>query len=566
MSSKATPCLSLAIARLTQAGPDNFAIWVIQSPLPGGYVHYDCIWPETLTRQWLNWQEMFSLQYEPHIPVFHATEIPNQPSLAFSNTEEGGYGGQLMQQLGISLWQWLFDGPIRQSLAQSRGVAFGKNQSLRVRLEIRDPNLIPLPWEIMQPEIGTQAISLSAQILFSRTTTNVDPLPPQSNQDSLNILLVLGEDINTPTLSPGAGLPKSYLCAQSDLTLSSTSHRLDLEEEASALTQVIAQSTQVNGLNPSPVTIRVETLIQPTPAQLTEALDGGNYNVFFYAGHGMPGLDGGLLFLGPNAVINGTELAQVLVRNRVTLALFNACWGAQPAQQGQRTIERSSLAEVLIHHGVPAVLGMRDAIADQEALSFIQAFTKALTQRMPIDQAVRVARQQLLTVYKFNQPAWTLPILYMHPEFDGKLLTKIDEGITELPVTQIDITQETFPIAYLRLLTRKERVSQIYGGLMRVGRHQENDLVIKERWVSQRHAEIICRELTSTSGNQYTYYLRDFSRFGTFIYDSNSWQRVHHQEISLNSGVQLKFGSLNGQIFEFIIESFSYSDNSEVDE
>ncbi|WP_041933801.1 CHAT domain-containing protein [Gloeothece verrucosa] len=568
MSNKATPCLSLAVARLIQAGPDNFAIWVLQSPLPGGYVHYDCIWTETLTRQWLTWQEMFSLQYEPHIPVFHTAELPNQSSIVFSNTEEGGYGGQQMQQLGISLWQWLFDGPIRQSLAQSRGVAFGKNQSLRVRLDIRDPNLIPLPWEIMQPEIGTQAISLSPQILFSRTTTNVEPLAPQLNQESLNILLVLGEELNTPTLSAGTGLTPSYLSTQPEITLNSSSPRLELEEEANALIKVIAQSSQVNGLNSgvTSVTVKVETLIQPTPAQLTEALDNGNYNVFFYAGHGMPGLDGGLLFLRANAVMNGTELAQALVRNRITLALFNACWGAQPAQQGQRAIERSSLAEVLIHHGVPAVLGMRDAIADQEALSFIQAFTKALTQRMSIDQAVRVARQQLLTVYKFNQPAWTLPILYMHPEFDGKLLIKIDEGITELPVTQIDLTQETFPIAYLRLLNRKERVNQIYGGLMRVGRHQENDLVIKERWVSQRHAEIICRELNSGSGHQYTYYLRDFSRFGTFIYDLNSWQRVHHQEIPLSSGVQLKFGSLNGQIFEFIIESFSYSEPPKVDE
>jgi hypothetical protein len=94
---------------------------------------------------------------------------------------------------------------------------------------------------------------------------------------------------------------------------------------------------------------------------------------------------------------------------------------------------RSSLAEVLIHHGVPAVLGMRDSIADQEALSFIQTLAQALAARMPIDQAVAVARQQLLTLYKFNQPAWTLPVLYMHPEFEGELIKPIEEGITELP-------------------------------------------------------------------------------------------------------------------------------------
>ena len=102
--------------------------------------------------------------------------------------------------------------------------------------------------------------------------------------------------------------------------------------------------------------------------------------------------DGGLLFLCPDDQINGTELAQVLVRNCVTLAVFNACWGALPYQQQDVMMERSSLTEVLIHHGVPAVLGMRDSIADDEALSFIEVFTKALCEQKLIDQAVAIAQ------------------------------------------------------------------------------------------------------------------------------------------------------------------------------
>lgn len=550
------PCLSLAIARLTAIDSDNFAIWVIESPLPGGYVHHDCIWPPNLTRQWIGWQELFSPKEEAHIPVSHP---PDRlvPIVSVTNTPtQGSYGGQLMQQLGINLWQWCFDGSIRQSLAKSQGIAIGKNKPLRIRLEIRDSNLTILPWEIMQPESGIQSVSLSPQILFSRTTTNVDPLPLQIAQESLNILLVLGQDENSASLSPQSSVNESYLSTQPGIDSTSAKERLRLEIEASTLSEVIAQSIPPHGSNSSvsSVSVHVHTLIQPTAAELIEALDLGNYNVFFYAGHGMPGPDGGFLFLRNNAIINGTELAQVLVRNQIILALFNACWGAQPFQKGQITLERSSLAEVLIHHGVPAVLAMRDSIADQEALSFIQAFTRALTQRMPIDQAVRVARQQLLTLYRFNHPAWTLPILYMHPQFNGQLVEKVGEGITELPVTQLDLSQESFPAAYIRQLDKKDQSSRIYGGLMRVGRHQENDLVIQERWVSQRHAEIICREMSANSENQYTYYLRDFSRFGTFIYKANIWHKIHHQEIPLDSDIQLKFGSLTGQAYEFIIE------------
>lgn len=535
MSARETPCLSLAIKRLTKAGPENFAIWVIQSPLPGG-VHDDTIWSTTLTQKWLAWQEMFSLQSDPHLPVNHhkpASE-PSSIDLSFSNPKEN-YGGRLMQELGISLWQFLFGDPIRQSLAQSRGIAMGQKKTLRVRLEIQDPNLIPLPWEIMQPEVGKQSISLDPQILFSRTTSNVDPLNPLQASDSLRILLVLGEEEHPPI----------------------EGSVLQLEAEATALAQAIEEGAKTGSVVRSSafrVSASVRTLVQPTPAQLIDVLDTGMYNVLFYAGHGVPAPDGGLLFLRSNSVINGTELAQVLVRNHVILAVFNACWGAQPDRQGQQTIERSSLAEVLIHHGVPAVLGMRDSIADREALSFIEAFTKALVQRLPIDRAVTIARQQLLTLYKFNQPAWTLPILYMHPQFNGELIQPIEEGITQLPTTMPSSSQGAFPVAYLRSQNSKDKIWRIYGGLMRVGRLPENDLVLEERWVGRRHAEIICRETLSSASKQYTYFLRDYSRFGTLVYSADKWHTVQHQEFPLHSGAQLKFGSPYGEVLEFVIE------------
>lgn len=550
MSARETPCLSLAIARLTSAGPENFAIWVIQSPLPGGYVHHDTIWLTTLTQKWLAWQEMFSLQSEPHLPVIHhKSSSASAVDLSLSNPKEN-YGGRLMQELGISLWQCLFGDPIRQSLAQSWGIAMGQKKPLRLRLEIRDPHLIPLPWEIMQSEVGKQSISLDPQILFSRTTSNVDPLTPQQASDSLRILLVLGEEEHPPK----EGSDREIF---SDAYRHSSSKILQLETEATALAQAIEEGARTGSAARTStfrVPASVRTLVQPTPAELIDALDTGMYNVLFYAGHGVPAPDGGLLLLRSNSVINGTELAQVLVRNRVILAVFNACWGAQPARQGQQTIERSSLAEVLIHHGVPAILGMRDSIADREALSFIEAFTKALVQRMPIDRAVTIARQQLLTLYKFNQPAWTLPILYMHPQFNGELIQPIEEGITQLPTTMPSPSQGAFPVAYLRSQGSKDKIWRIYGGLMRVGRLPENDLVLEERWVGRRHAEIICRETPSPASNQYTYFLRDFSRFGTLVYSSGEWQRVQHQEVPLHSGVQLKFGSPYGEVLEFVIE------------
>ncbi|MBE9149715.1 CHAT domain-containing protein [Coleofasciculus sp. LEGE 07092] len=537
MSGVENPCLSLAIARLSAAGDDNFAIWVIEAPYPGGYVHHDCTWSETLTQTWLAWQEMFSLGGLPHVPLSHhvpqlAPTLPPSIDTAVPG-QSTGYGGRLMQHLGINLWEWLFAGSIQTALAESRGIARGQNKPLRLRLEIRHPEFIPLPWEIMQEMVGKPAISLSTQLLFSRTTSSVDSLEPIKRKDqALNILLVLGQEAHRSSNHSAA--------------------RLRLEQEAATLENVFKASGQ---LSPTTVPCYVRKLLQPTPAELIEALDSNAYNILFYAGHGEPAADGGLLFLSPDATINGTELAQVLVRNQVTLAVFNACWGAQPDRVGMQTIPRSSLSEVLIQHGVPAVLGMRDLIADQEALSFIQALAQALAARMPIDQAVAVARQQLLTLYKFNQPAWTLPVLYMHPEFQGQLIPPIEEGITELPSLPTNWNGIRPPSACLRSLAATDKVWRIRGGLMRVGRGQENDLVIEEEmWVSYKHAEIICREGFSDRTTSPTYFLRDFSRNGTHILRPEGWQRIHHQEVLLQSGIKLKFGSPQGQTLEFVIE------------
>ncbi|HEY9834188.1 MAG TPA: hypothetical protein V6D26_26795, partial [Stenomitos sp.] len=276
MSGNENPCLSLAIARLSTAGEENFAIWVLNAPYPGGYVLHQTIWSPVMTQTWLAWQEMFSLRGLPHVPLIHhasqsARTLPPDSDLGAAG-QTTSYSSRLMQRLGIDLWAWLFEGPIRNTLAQSQGIAIGQNKPLRLRLEIRDPDFIPLPWEIMQPMAGKQAISLSQQLLFSRTTSDVDLLKPftRSNQ-ALNILLVLGQDVQR---------------------LSRSTTGLQLEQEAAALANVLKACGQPNLSSEkfvAPVTCNVETLLQPTPTELIEALEKGAFNILFYAGHGEPG-------------------------------------------------------------------------------------------------------------------------------------------------------------------------------------------------------------------------------------------------------------------------------------
>ncbi|ELS00279.1 hypothetical protein GLO73106DRAFT_00041360, partial [Gloeocapsa sp. PCC 73106] len=469
--SRMNPCFSLVIARLDGAEKPNFVVWVIDSPLPEGFAHQTTVWSEDLTKAWLAWQEMFSPDQEYFLSGVKKPEI-NLTNQDLQESKELSYSARLMQHFAVFLWQWLWNGDIRRSFEQNQSFAQGRQSGLRVRLEIRDPDLIPIPWEIMQPTTGKPAISVNPHIIFSRTTTDVALLKiSEERPEKLKILLVLGE--------------KQGSC-------------LELEKDAQILKQVFKSAS---------VSTEVDILLQPNTIELIIALDNRDYNIFFYAGHGQKTPDGGLLFLGHGAAINGMELAQVLVRNQVTLAVFNACWSAQPDQQEGIMLERSSLTEVLIHHGVPAVLGMRDSITDPEALTFIEAFSQGIASGMSIDEAVKIARQQLLIIYKYNQPAWTLPVLYMHPSFDGTLLNTAPESTTILP--------SSVPLAYLRNADHQQ-VWEIQG-VIRIGRHpigksgQINQVVITEAWVSSEHAMIFYRDID----DDYGYFLKDVSRFGT---------------------------------------------------
>ena len=531
------PSLNLAIDRLRATGVSHFAVHVINAPYRAGYLLQDVLWEEAMAQVWGAWQEMFAIRSVPMVPYLSGVVAQGERSVLAADTPVSAlpYSVRLMQTLGINLWQWLFSGAIQTALNQSQGIAMGRNQPLRIRLDVRDPDLIGIPWEIMQAQAGMPAIALGQQVLFSRTISDVGALPTMRSDQTVNVLVVLGQDATIANGPVTTSPPET------------STVRLRLEQEALALRRVLENVSRFA----TTAGCFVDTLVQPTPAELLEKLNSGRYNVLFYAGHGVPAPDGGMLFLSPTGTMNGTELAQVLARVGVKLAVFNACWGALPDQQSGQTIPRSSLAEVLLHHGVPAVLAMRDSITDDEALAFVQTFAQALAERLSIDHAVAIARQNLLTLFKFNQQAWTLPVLYMHPEFDGELVKPLAEGLTQIPMNPTQFAKRV-PVAGLRSID-KAQTWVLRGGLMSVGISDENDVVLNDPGVSRRHAEIFCRN-GFTSSNTPTYFLKDLSRYGTWVLDATGWQKINHQEVQLFPGMQVKFGGSQNMAMEFVVD------------
>jgi hypothetical protein len=79
------------------------------------------------------------------------------------------------------------------------------------------------------------------------------------------------------------------------------------------------------------------------------------------------------------------------------------------------------LAEALVKRGIKSVLAMAERIPDQVALTLARRFYGNLNQGYPIDLSLSRARQSLISTYGSRQLYWALPILYLHPEFDGYL-------------------------------------------------------------------------------------------------------------------------------------------------
>ncbi|RUT04465.1 hypothetical protein DSM106972_046930 [Dulcicalothrix desertica PCC 7102] len=108
-------------------------------------------------------------------------------------------------------------------------------------------------------------------------------------------------------------------------------------------------------------------------------------------------------------------------------------------------------------------------------------------------------------------------------------------------------------MASLRLLFDSDK-QLLSTPVTRIGRTTDNNIIIPDLLVSRQHAQIICRDSFIDTKLEQNYYLRDDSTAGTLIYQSGTWQRIHHEEVRLQSGMQLKFGSSRSDTWEFIIE------------
>ncbi|MBF2050009.1 MAG: CHAT domain-containing protein [Elainella sp. C42_A2020_010] len=327
-------------------------------------------------------------------------------------------------ELGQELYASLFQATLRDSWVIAQGVAQNRREPLRLRLGLKGADLLRLPWEVMygtdvpverlrQPGSITPAprpLATGTRIIFSRYllgTRLVEEslaIPPQLNQP-LRILMV----VSAPTDQEQLKLYREVKQMQQELQTQSPSR------------------TEI-GHQPGPE-IQLKILNQPGREQLTQELEQNHYQVLHYAGHSDLSAAGGSLYLvnnrtGLTEVLAGDDLSGLLVNNGIRLAVFNSCRGAHTAVADPSLGQDRNLAEALVSRGIPAVLAMAEQIPDNVALNLTGLFYRSLKLGIPIDSSLNRARQGLISAYGSHQFYWALPVLYLHPEFDGYLMTR----------------------------------------------------------------------------------------------------------------------------------------------
>lgn len=359
-------------------------------------------------------------------------------------------------ELGQQLYSALFQGKLRDSWVIAQGIAQNRNEVLRLRLGLKGSRLPRLPWEVLyDTDTAAQRSSHSGGMAIA-------PRP-----------LATGTHVIFSRFQPGTRLaparsapidPSQPLQVLMVIAAPSDRERLELEREAHQLqrelhTQVGRMGDRLAG---SPPDIELTILNQPGREQLTDALEQGCYQVLHYAGHSDLGAAGGSLYLvnnqtGLTEILSGDDLAGLLVNNGIRLAVFNSCRGAYTAAADPSVENERNLAEALVGRGIPAVLAMAEQIPDNVALTLTWLFYRNLKLGYPIDLSLSRARQGLLSAYGSQQLYWALPILYLHPEFDG-YLTEGDRT-TENPADQLILLPQGY--SALPVLASEEVVAPL---------------------------------------------------------------------------------------------------------
>jgi len=150
------------------------------------------------------------------------------------------------------------------------------------------------------------------------------------------------------------------------------------------------------------------------PEAIKDLIRNGGYHLLHFSGHGqfdaadpphshmVLGLPGE-----PDVKLTATALAEAGRQSGLTLVFLSACeLGGAAEQDKDRPWEEDGLVDALMQSGIPAAIGMRWRIGDENGRKLALTFYKGLLDGKPIELALMDAREAVE-----DEPDWANPVL-----------------------------------------------------------------------------------------------------------------------------------------------------------
>lgn len=301
--------------------------------------------------------------------------------------------------LGVGLFNALFPPSLRSILDESRGLARDEH-ILRLRLDIRTPELSSIPWELMHD--GCSHLALGRRSAIVRYIHGHPSVHPAGEIHAPNILLTVATPVDVPALPA-------------------------IEQEISHI------SESVSDLIDSQKIGRLEILRHTTLQKLQRKLREHPYHVLHYMGHGTFSHDEGFLALededGTARWIDAETLSLFFRDAPLRLLVLNACQTALTSQNNALL----GVAQAALSAGVPAVVAMQVAIKDELAAAFAHEFYLSLTEGHTLESGMSEGRKAIVGRATLDHLDWTIPVLFSNAESGlvWKLSATAEETITE---------------------------------------------------------------------------------------------------------------------------------------
>jgi hypothetical protein len=281
-----------------------------------------------------------------------------------------------LRALGQALFSALFPTNIVKLWASAKG-SLKDGAGLRLRLHIAPPEFMVVPWELVYEE---EYLGLRPRFPVVRYLDLPDPPEPLAVQPPLRVLVAISQ-------------PQDVRLLQVDAELDSIERALETLKDK----------------------VEMDVLEPASRAELQARLRQG-YHVLHFIGHGLFDGKKGYLVLEDSErrsdPMSASLVGKLVADSNLRLVVLNACQTGAAGREGAF----SGVAHQLVRAGMPAVVAMQLAIADQAAVAFSREFYGALADGWPVDAAVQEGRRSIMAALgnQWNERIdWAIPTLYM---------------------------------------------------------------------------------------------------------------------------------------------------------